>query len=42
VLAEIEEFVGTQPRCRWRGQVESPLLGPAGNKEFLALIEIEG
>ena len=23
----------------WRGVVESPLLGPAGNKEFLALIE---
>ena len=24
---------------RWRGVVESPLLGPAGNKEFLTLIE---
>jgi len=26
----------------WRGVVESPLLGPAGNKEFLALIEKPG
>jgi predicted rRNA methylase YqxC with S4 and FtsJ domains len=23
----------------WRGVTESPLLGPAGNKEFLVLIE---
>ncbi len=41
VLAELEEFVAGHPGWRWRGQVESPLLGPAGNKEFLALIEIE-
>ena len=34
-----EEFVGQQPALRWRGVIESPLLGPAGNKEFLALIE---
>lgn len=39
VLAELEEFVGTQAGVCWRGVVESPLLGPAGNKEFLALIE---
>lgn len=39
VLAELEEFVGTQAGLCWRGVVESPLLGPAGNKEFLALIE---
>jgi 23S rRNA (cytidine1920-2'-O)/16S rRNA (cytidine1409-2'-O)-methyltransferase len=39
VLREIEEFVGRQPGLRWRGVTESPLLGPAGNKEFLALIE---
>ena len=40
VLAELQEFVGTQAGlfC-WRAVVESPLLGPAGNKEFLALIE---
>jgi 23S rRNA (cytidine1920-2'-O)/16S rRNA (cytidine1409-2'-O)-methyltransferase len=39
VLREIEEFVSRQPGLRWRGVTESPLLGPAGNKEFLALIE---
>jgi 23S rRNA (cytidine1920-2'-O)/16S rRNA (cytidine1409-2'-O)-methyltransferase len=42
VLAELEAFVNAQPGWRWRGQVESPLLGPAGNKEFLVLLEIEG
>ena len=42
VLAEIEAFVGEHKNWKWRGQVESPLLGPAGNKEFLVLIEIEG
>jgi 23S rRNA (cytidine1920-2'-O)/16S rRNA (cytidine1409-2'-O)-methyltransferase len=39
VLAELEEFVCAQAGLCWRGVVESPLLGPAGNKEFLALIE---
>ena len=39
VLAEIEAFVGAQPHLAWRGVTESPLLGPAGNKEFFALIE---
>ena len=39
VLAELEEFVAAQAGLCWRGVVESPLLGPAGNKEFLALIE---
>ena len=39
VLAELEQFVTTQTGLCWRGVVESPLLGPAGNKEFLALIE---
>jgi 23S rRNA (cytidine1920-2'-O)/16S rRNA (cytidine1409-2'-O)-methyltransferase len=39
VLAELQEFVSTQTGLCWRGVVESPLLGPAGNKEFLALIE---
>lgn len=41
VLGELETFVGAQAGWHWRGQVESPLLGPAGNKEFLALIEID-
>ncbi len=42
VLRELEDFAGTLPECRWRGVAESPLLGPAGNKEFLALIEKAG
>jgi 23S rRNA (cytidine1920-2'-O)/16S rRNA (cytidine1409-2'-O)-methyltransferase len=42
VLGEIEEFVRAQPGLRWGGVTESPLLGPAGNKEFLALIESVG
>ncbi len=39
VLTELREFVAAQAGLCWRGVVESPLLGPAGNKEFLALIE---
>jgi 23S rRNA (cytidine1920-2'-O)/16S rRNA (cytidine1409-2'-O)-methyltransferase len=39
VLDELREFVRAQPGMRWQGVVESPLLGTAGNKEFLALIE---
>lgn len=39
VLAELKDFVAAQAGLCWRGVVESPLLGPAGNKEFLALIE---
>jgi 23S rRNA (cytidine1920-2'-O)/16S rRNA (cytidine1409-2'-O)-methyltransferase len=39
VLAALQEFVTAQAGLCWRGVVESPLLGPAGNKEFLALIE---
>jgi 23S rRNA (cytidine1920-2'-O)/16S rRNA (cytidine1409-2'-O)-methyltransferase len=39
VLAELEQFVAMLPHVRWRGVTESPLLGPAGNKEFLVLLE---
>ncbi len=39
VLGELHKFVREQPGLRWVGTVESPLLGPAGNREFLALIE---
>ena len=40
VLAELEAFVQTElPGVAWRGVTESPLLGPAGNKEFLVLLE---
>jgi 23S rRNA (cytidine1920-2'-O)/16S rRNA (cytidine1409-2'-O)-methyltransferase len=39
VLGELEKFVAAAIGLSWRGVTESPLLGPAGNKEFLALIE---
>ena len=41
VLRELEAFV-TGTGLRWQGVAESPLLGPAGNKEFLALLEKTG
>jgi 23S rRNA (cytidine1920-2'-O)/16S rRNA (cytidine1409-2'-O)-methyltransferase len=42
VIRELDEFVSAQPSLRWVGVTESPLLGPAGNKEFLVLIEKPG
>jgi 23S rRNA (cytidine1920-2'-O)/16S rRNA (cytidine1409-2'-O)-methyltransferase len=39
VLRDLEEFAVAGGRLRWLGVIESPLLGPAGNKEFLALLE---
>jgi 23S rRNA (cytidine1920-2'-O)/16S rRNA (cytidine1409-2'-O)-methyltransferase len=42
VLAELQAFVAALPGLRWLGVTESPLLGPAGNREFLALIENVG
>ena len=39
ILEELQAFVGTMPEVTWRGVTESPLLGPAGNKEFLVLLE---
>jgi 23S rRNA (cytidine1920-2'-O)/16S rRNA (cytidine1409-2'-O)-methyltransferase len=39
VLMELRAFVNEQPNLRWHGVTDSPLLGPAGNKEFLVLIE---
>lgn len=40
VLAELETFTRAElPGLAWRGVTESPLLGPAGNKEFLVLLE---
>jgi 23S rRNA (cytidine1920-2'-O)/16S rRNA (cytidine1409-2'-O)-methyltransferase len=42
VLRELREFVAGQPGLNWRDVTESPLLGPAGNKEFLVLIEKSG
>jgi hypothetical protein len=39
VLDELRAFVGGQPGLEWARECESPLLGPAGNKEFFALLE---
>ena len=41
VLRELKEFVGASTALLWRGETPSPLLGPAGNKEFLVLLEKE-
>jgi 23S rRNA (cytidine1920-2'-O)/16S rRNA (cytidine1409-2'-O)-methyltransferase len=42
VMRELSEFVAAKPNLNWIGDTESPLLGPAGNKEFLVLIEKVG
>ena len=42
VRHELQKFVNGEPQLHWCGVIESPLLGPAGNKEFLALIEKNG
>ncbi|HEY1663203.1 MAG TPA: TlyA family RNA methyltransferase [Verrucomicrobiae bacterium] len=42
VLRELRDFISAQAGLCWRDVVESPLLGPAGNKEFLTLIEKNG
>ena len=39
VIEEMRIFVSAIDGARWVGVTESPVLGPAGNKEFLALIE---
>jgi len=36
VIADIRAFVEENLRALWRGVMESPLRGPAGNREFLA------
>ena len=40
MITNLESFVATDlPTLAWRGVTESPLRGPAGNKEFLAYLE---
>ncbi|MDB6053135.1 MAG: hemolysin [Verrucomicrobiales bacterium] len=39
VIKEIQTFCTDQLHLRWTGLTESPILGPAGNKEFLLLLE---
>ncbi len=42
VLEELAGFVAGLAGVRWHGATESPLVGPAGNKEFLVLLEKTG
>jgi 23S rRNA (cytidine1920-2'-O)/16S rRNA (cytidine1409-2'-O)-methyltransferase len=39
VIRDLEGFSSTLDGLHWHRVIESPLLGPAGNKEFFALIE---
>lgn len=39
VLDQLQQFVQTQTDLAWRAVTESPLPGPAGNKEFLVWLE---
>jgi 23S rRNA (cytidine1920-2'-O)/16S rRNA (cytidine1409-2'-O)-methyltransferase len=39
VLRELESFVADETTLRWCAVTDSPLIGPAGNKEFLVLLE---
>jgi 23S rRNA (cytidine1920-2'-O)/16S rRNA (cytidine1409-2'-O)-methyltransferase len=39
VLKELAAFAATVPLLRWIDTTPSPLLGPAGNREFLAFLE---
>jgi len=39
VLNELKTFALATAALRWAGETPSPLLGPAGNKEFLVLLE---
>jgi 23S rRNA (cytidine1920-2'-O)/16S rRNA (cytidine1409-2'-O)-methyltransferase len=39
VIRELREFIDRHEAVRWKATTESPLLGPAGNKEFFVLLE---
>jgi 23S rRNA (cytidine1920-2'-O)/16S rRNA (cytidine1409-2'-O)-methyltransferase len=39
VLNELKTFASETAGLRWTGETTSPLLGPAGNKEFMVLLE---
>ena len=42
VIRELQEFASAMPGVSWRSLTPSPLLGPAGNREFLVLLEKAG
>ena len=39
IVHELRIFVEQEPGVTWKQLTESPLRGPAGNKEFLVLLE---
>ena len=39
VIAELRQYVSSLPNLQWIAAVESPLIGPAGNKEFFVMLE---
>ena len=39
VIRELQAFVSETDGLTWRGDTDSPITGPKGNKEFLAWIE---
>ena len=39
VLDELRAFVSAESPLEWIAETESPLTGPAGNKEFLVLLK---
>jgi 23S rRNA (cytidine1920-2'-O)/16S rRNA (cytidine1409-2'-O)-methyltransferase len=41
VIRELQAFVSETDGLTWRGETDSPITGPKGNKEFLAWIEKE-
>lgn len=41
VIRELQAFVSETDGLTWRGDTDSPITGPKGNKEFLAWIEKE-
>ena len=39
VIAELQAFISAETSLVWRDLTESPIQGPAGNREFLVLLE---
>jgi len=39
VIQELQAFISAGTPLLWRGVTDSPILGPAGNQEFLVLLE---
>jgi 23S rRNA (cytidine1920-2'-O)/16S rRNA (cytidine1409-2'-O)-methyltransferase len=39
IVRELKEFVAANTPLQWKALTPSPLLGPAGNREFLVLLE---